>query len=369
LINYAESDQIKNREFSSKALRDCYAQSAERFGWARRSHEPRSMRDGRELIGWGVATGIWEAFQQEASARATLTRDGHLEVATAAADIGTGTYTILAQIAADTLGMPWPAVTATLVAGRLPWEPIEGGSSGAASFGSVVKAACEALKKELVNQAVRTQDSALGPVTGHELAFAGGQICCKSAPARCITLAELVRHSGKDTMQAEASAAPDHEDKKRYSSYAHSAVFAEVRVDEQLGQVRVTRVVNAVAAGKIINPKTATNLIAGGIVWGISKALHEHGMLDHHAGRFMNHNLAEYHIPTHADIDHIEVIFVQEEDRHVNALGVKGVGEIGIVGTAAAIANAIFHATGTRCYDFPITIDRIIRDTPAPPPE
>lgn len=364
LKNYAERDQIKDKDFSSKALRDCYAQGAKRFGWAQRSHEPRTMRDGHELVGWGLATGIWEAFQQEASARATLTRDGHLEVATAAADIGTGTYTILTQIAADAFGLPLSDVTTKLGDSSLPWAPIEGGSSGAASFGSAVKAACEALKKALGSQAIQLPDSPLKAATSDELIFTNGHMCMRNDPSRRVSLAELVQLSDKDTIQAEASAAPNQDDSKRYSSYAHSAVFVEVRIDEQLGQVRVTRVVNAVAAGKILNPKTAANQIMGGVVWGISKALYEHGMVDHHAGRFMNHNLAEYHIPTNADIDDIAVIFVQEDDRHVNALGVKGVGEIGIVGTAAAIANAIFHATGKRYYEFPITADQIMLDAP-----
>lgn len=364
LKNYAERDQIKNRDFSSKALRDCYAQGAERFGWVHRSYEPRSMREGRELVGWGVATGIWEAFQQEASARATLTRDGRLQVATAAADIGTGTYTILTQIAADTLGLRMSDVTTVLGDSSLPWAPIEGGSSGAASFGSAVKAACEALKKVLISQAIHMQDSPLKAATNDDLIFTEGHICVRNNATRRLSLADLVQRSGKDSIQAQASAVASQDAKKQYSSYAHSAVFVEVKVDEQLGQVRVTRVVNAVAAGKILNPKTAANQIVGGVVWGISKALYEHGMLDHHAGRFMNHNLAEYHIPTNADIDDIAVIFIPEDDRQVNALGVKGVGEIGIVGTAAAIANAIFHATGKRYYEFPITADQIMLDAP-----
>lgn len=360
LKNYADRDQAEDKDLSSKELRACYAQGAERFGWARRSAEPRSMRDGHELIGWGMATGIWEAFQLEASARATLSSDGQLEVATAAADIGTGTYTILTQIAADALGLPLSAVTTKLGDSSLPWAPIEGGSSGAASFGSAVKMACDSLKKALAGQAIQMQGSPLATASEADLVFAKGRVSLKSDPACHVSLADVIRGSGKDSLQAQASTAPDEKSKKRYSSYAHSAVFVEVRIDEELGQVRVTRVVNAVAAGNILNPKTASNQIMGGIVWGISKALHEHSMLDDHIGRFMNHNLAEYHIPTHADIDGIDVIFVDEDDPHVNALGVKGVGEIGIVGTAAAVANAVYHATGKRFYELPITMDQIL---------
>ena len=190
--------------------------------------------------------------------------------------------------------------------------------------------------------------------------FTGGEIRLKSAPSRSVSLIDAVRSSGREKLEAEASAGPDTDSHERYASYTHSAIFAEVKVDEELGQVRVTRVVNAVAAGRILNPKTAASQVAGGVVWGISKALHEESMLDHRIGRFMNHNFAEYHIPVNADIYDIDVIFVEEPDDEVNPLGIKGVGEIGVVGTAAAVANAIFHATGRRSYELPITIDTVL---------
>lgn len=360
LKNYAERDQIEDRNFTSKELRACYAQGAERFGWAQRLHAPRSMRKGRELVGWGVATGVWEAFQQKASARATLSADGHLEVTTAAADIGTGTYTILTQIAADTLGLPLSSVTTTLGDSSLPWAPIEGGSSGAASFGSAVKAACEALRKRIATHAITMQSSPFGHADEDNLAFTGGKICLKNKPGKHMSLKEVVNSIGKKQLTAGSFSEPDKSSNKQYSRNAHSAVFVEVRVDEELGQIRVTRVVNAVAAGRILNPKTAKNQILGGIVWGISKALYEESMLDHRIGRFMNHNFADYHIATSADIDDLDVIFVEEHDSEVNPLGIKGVGEIGIVGTTAAVINAIFHATGKRIYELPITIDKIL---------
>ncbi|ETF03610.1 aldehyde oxidase [Advenella kashmirensis W13003] len=361
LKNYAERDAIENRDFTSKELKACYAQGAEHFGWNKRTGEPRSMRDGRELVGWGMATGIWEAFQQKASARATFSNDGILEIASAAADIGTGTYTILTQIAADTLGLPMSRITTKLGDSSLPPAPIEGGSSGAASFGSAVMMACEALRKEIANQAIKLKSSPFGRASVDDLAFSDEAIVLKSDHSLRLSLVDVLRCCGKQKMEAEASAEPNKASDKQYSSYAHSAVFVEVKVDEELGQVRVTRVVNAVAAGKILNPKTAKNQISGGVVWGISKALCEEGMLDNSAGRFMNHNFAEYHIPSNADIYDIDVIFVEEIDRKVNVLGVKGVGEIGIVGTSAAVANAIFHATGNRIYELPITIDKVLR--------
>jgi len=361
LQNYAERDQIENKDFTSKELRACYAQGAERFGWGKRSGEPRSMRDGRELIGWGMATGVWEAFQQKASARATFSHDGTLEIASAAADIGTGTYTILTQIAADTLGLPMSRITMKLGDSCLPSAPIEGGSSGAASFGSAVKMACEALRKNIASEAIKLESSPFDQAGIDDLFFSEEGIVLKTDHSRHVSLVDVLRGCGKQKMDAEASAEPDKATGTRYSSYAHSAVFVEVKVDEELGQVRVTRVVNAVAAGKILNPKTAKNQISGGVVWGISKALCEEGMLDHNAGRFMNHNFAEYHVPSNADIYDIDVIFVEETDQEVNLLGVKGVGEIGIVGTAAAVANAVFHATGKRIYELPITIDKVLR--------
>lgn len=360
LQNYAERDEIEDKDFTSKELKACYAQGAEHFGWAKRSGEPRSMRDGHELVGWGLATGVWEAFQQKASARATLTHNGVLEVASAAADIGTGTYTILTQIAADTLGLSMSRVTTKLGDSTLPWAPIEGGSSGAASFGSAVKMACEALREDIAKQAIKLESSPFGRASVDDLDFSEGDIVLKSDPDRRISLVEFMLSCGKEKMEAEASAEPSKASTKQYSRYAHCAVFVEVKVDEELGQIRVTRVVNAVAAGRILNPKTAKNQILGGVVWGISKALCEEGMLDHRAGRFMNHNFAEYHVPSNADIYDVDVIFVEEPDREVNLLGVKGVGEIGIVGTAAAVANAIFHATGKRVYELPITIDKVL---------
>lgn len=362
LKNYAERDENQNKDFTSKELRACYAQGAERFGWSRRQAEPRSMRDGRELVGWGVATGVWEAFHQKTSARATLSASGHLEVATSAADIGTGTYTILTQIAADTLGLPLSGVTTRLGDSTLPQAPLEGGSWGAASFGSAVKAACEALRDSLAKQAMKMDGSPLARASRDDLVFTDGEIRLKNDPSQRVLLAEVVRSSGQDRIEAETSASPSLVSNMRYARYTHSAVFAEVRVDEDLGQIRVTRVVNAVAAGRILNPKTAASQVMGGVVWGISKALHEESMLDHRIGRFMNHNFAEYHIPVNADIHDIDVIFVEEHDEEVNPLGVKGVGEIGIVGTAAAVANAIFHATGKRVYELPITIDKLLED-------
>jgi xanthine dehydrogenase YagR molybdenum-binding subunit len=360
LKNYAEYDQNEDKPFTSKALRECYSQGAERFGWSRRSLEPRSMRDGRELVGWGVASGVWEASQQKAQARATLDSEGRLEIATSSADIGTGTYTILAQIGAECFGLPLDAVTVKLGDSSLPKAPLEGGSWTAASVGSAVKAACEALQKQVLKHAHSIGDSPLGKARLSAVAFERGEIRLKKAATRSLSLGDVVLSAGGSQLAAEGKAGPSSLSMRKYSRYAHSAVFAEVKVDEELGQIRVTRIVSAIAAGRIINPKTARSQIIGGVVFGMGMALMEASLLDHRPGRFMNHNYAEYHVPTNADVHDIDVIFVDEHDEVVNPLGAKGLGEIGLVGVAAALANAVFHATGRRIRELPITPDKLL---------
>jgi xanthine dehydrogenase YagR molybdenum-binding subunit len=360
LRNYTDKDENEGKRFTSKELRECYRQGAERFGWSRRNPEPRSMREGRELVGWGMATGVWEAQMTKTSARATLTADGRLEVATATADIGTGTYTILTQVAADALGLRMEDVTARIGDSSLPTSPVEGGSWTAASAGTAVQAACLAVRGKLFAHARRMDDSPLANASLERVTFAGGRISLTDDPSRGVTIADAMRAGGVDRLEAEETASPDSATQKRYSGYTHAAVFAEVRVDEELGAVRVTRIVDAVAAGRILNPKTARSQIIGGVVWGMGMALEEESMLDHKLGRFMNHNLAEYHVPVNADVPDIEVIFVEEHDDKVSPIGVKGLGEIGIIGTAAAIANAIHHATGKRVRELPITVDKLL---------
>jgi xanthine dehydrogenase YagR molybdenum-binding subunit len=355
--NYSVKDGTEDKPYGSKELRECYRQGAERFGWSKRNPEPRSMREGRELVGWGMASGIWEVMMFPTRARAVLTLDGKLEVAAATADIGTGTYTILTQIAADALGLPMEAVTAKIGDSSLPDAPVEGGSATAASAGSAVQAACHAVREKLFNYARTLDGSPLANASLERVTFANDRIAMTSDPSRAVTFAEAMRAGGVDRIQADGKGGAVRD--KRHSHYTHSAIFAEVKVDQELGIIRATRIVNAVAAGKILNPKTARSQIVGGVVFGIGMALTEESMLDHNLGRFMNHNIAEYHVPVHADVHDIDVIFVEEHDS-ANPLGVKGVGEIGVVGTAAAIGNAIYHATGIRVRELPITLDKLL---------
>jgi xanthine dehydrogenase YagR molybdenum-binding subunit len=364
LKNYAERDPSEDKPFSSKQLRECYRLGAEKFGWARRNPEPRSRREKHSLVGWGMAGGVWEAMQQSAAARAVLTADGRLTVSCATADIGTGTYTIMTQLAAEILGLPLENVTFKLGDSALPQAPVEGGSFTAATVGSAVKGVCDKLRKALFEAARKLPDSAFDNADLSEVLFSNGRIQpirtehLPRQTARGISITELMRDAKLGTLEAEASAKPDPK-RKKHSCYSHSAVFAEVKVDEEFGTASVTRVVSAVAAGRILNPKTARSQIMGGIVWGIGMALEEESILDHNFGRFMNHNFADYHIAVNADVRDISVLFVEEQDSIVNPIGVKGVGELGVVGVAAAIANAVFHATGKRIRGLPITLDKV----------
>ena len=364
LINYSEIDNMNKRPFTSKALREAYAAGAESFGWKKRSSEPRSMKEGREFVGWGMATGVWDTMFSKTSASAKLLANGLLEVASAASDIGTGTYTVMTQVAADTLGLPPEKITSSLGDSSLPPAPVEGGSWGAASTGAAVQLACLAVAKKLLKAAQHIEGRPFAGVSSvEELKFAGGEMIRRDDPTKRISLIEAVQASGLDAIEAVETAAPgigDMISEHQKSRNVHSAVFVEVRVDEDLDQVRVTRVVTAVAAGTIINPKTARSQILGGVVMGIGMALFEETIPDTTLGKWMNHSFGEYHVPAHADIEDIEVIFVDEPDPEVTPLGVKGLGEIAIVSVAAAVANAIYHATGKRVRSLPITVDKLL---------
>lgn len=355
---YSDRDQSEDLPYTSKQLRDCYARGADAFGWSRRNPVPRAMRDGKELVGWGMATGVWEALQMPVAVRIVLTANGHAEVSCAASDIGTGTYTIVAQVAADALGLPIENISVRLADSTLPQAPVEGGSWMAASSAHAVLAAAEDVRKELLRLAGSMPGSPLGGATVADTVLIDGGIATASDNSRTVSIADAMRHGNVERIEKEKLNQFDED--KSHARNTHSAVFAEVKVDEQLGVIRVTRIVNAVAAGRILNTKTARSQIMGGVVWGIGMALQEETVMDHRFGRIMNPNIAEYHIPVNADIHDIDVIFVDEPDAHINRLGVKGLGEIGIVGVPAAIANAVYHGTGKRIRRFPITLDKLL---------
>ncbi|EKT4450097.1 xanthine dehydrogenase family protein molybdopterin-binding subunit [Pseudomonas putida] len=353
--NFAANNGNEGKPYSSKELLACYQQGAERFGWHNRDPQPRSMRNGHQLIGWGMAGGVWEALQMKASAKAHIDAQGRLTVSSATTDIGTGTYTVMTQIAADAVGTRVQDVTFLLGDSSLPTAPLQGGSFTVSSVGSAVRQACLVLRGKLLEHARKSYPEVASTPT-EQIVFADGYL---HAGNHRLALAEIVASTPGRNVEAQIEAEPGAK-RQPFSTATHSAVFVEVHVDEDLGTIKVTRVVSAVAAGRVVNPKTARSQILGGVVWGVGMALHEEALTDHQLGRIVNHNLAEYHIPVNADSGDIEVIFVEENDDIVNELGSKGVGEIGVVGVAAAVANAVYHATGKRVRAFPITLDKVL---------
>ncbi len=360
LINYAETDPDSGKPFSSKELRECFKQASARFGWQKRNPEPRSMRDGNLLVGWGMATGTWPAGQAPASARITLKADGTALVESGTTDIGPGTYTTMTIIAADALGLPLSSVKFVLGDSDLPPSPAQGGSTTTSSVGTAVKEAGELLVADLVGLMNKDAASPFIGVEVEDLIVADAAIAVKDKPETKTRFVDILKKNNLNELVKLHRSTPDAGERGKYAIASHGAQFVEVKVDEDVGTVRVTRVVQGTAAGKIVNPKGAHSQEMGGVVWGIGMALTEKTEIDHRIGRIMNPNLGDYHVPVNADIGLIETIFVPEEDKIVNPLGAKGLGELGMVGIPAAIANAVYHATGKRIRDLPITPDLVI---------
>ncbi|MDJ1500893.1 xanthine dehydrogenase family protein molybdopterin-binding subunit [Xanthocytophaga agilis] len=360
LINYADRDVSVDRPYSSKELKECYLQGAEKFGWANRNPQPRSMKRGNKLVGYGMATGIWEANRLPARAEVAFTKQGKLQVKSAVTDIGTGTFTVISQIAADELGLLLGDVNFSYGDSKMPFAPIQGGSFTIASVGTAVREACKALRKKLLKKAQKMEGSAFADASIDDVVFREGAMYRKDDPSIFVKLTTVIDANKGRPVKTTNFAVPNVFKLKKYSRATHSAAFVEVEVDEELGVVNVTRALTVVAAGRIINPKTARSQVLGGMVWSISKALREETISDYNLGKYMNPNLAEYHIPVHADIHELDVMFVEEKEEILNDLGIKGVGEIGLVAMPPAIANAIYHATGKRINQFPIHLEALL---------
>ncbi len=358
LKNYADTDEDKKLPWSSKSLKECYRRGAERFGWSKRPPEPRATRDGHALVGWGMATSVYPARRSPASAKARLNADGTVVIEAGSQDLGGGTYTIMAQIAADTLGVPVSTVTSRLGDTRYPETPVSGGSQTAATTGSAVQAAAQALREKLFKILMDDPKLTRTGAMPADIMIDKDRISLRGASANQ-SIQNLTERSGLAYIEAEASTKANPE-AKQYSSYAFGAQFVEVRVDADLGQIHVSRMVGVFGAGKILNAKTARSQFIGGMTWGISFALHEKSAYDERLGRIVNNNLADYHVPTNADVGLIEVEWIDEDDLIVSPIGAKGIGEIGITGASAAIANAVYHATGKRVRDLPITPDKLL---------
>ena len=361
LANYAEVEPISGKPFSSKALRQCYAQGAERFGWQRRPLAPRQMRD-RDglLVGWGVGTATFPALMFEGHAKAVLRQDGSGVMEIGAHDMGQGAWTALAQIAADSLGLDIDQVEFRSGNSDLPDAGIAGGSAHTATAGMAIHNAGADVIARLADLATNDNRSPLYGAGNAGVIARGGRLFRRDDESRSESYSDILGRAGRAMIEGEGNSATDQAAQSNYAMHAHGAVFAEVKVDSDLGQMRVTRVIGAFAAGRIINPRLVRSQLCGGMIWGVSFALHEEAVMDSRSGRPMNANFAEYHIPVNVDVPAIEAILVEEHDAHVNALGIKGVGEIGITGTAGAVANAVWHATGIRVRNFPIRLDRLI---------
>jgi xanthine dehydrogenase YagR molybdenum-binding subunit len=358
LRNEPASDPEKHLPWSSRSLRQCYESGAAAFGWSRRSAAPNSMHAGRHAVGWGMAAATYPANRQAASARARMTADGRISVQSGTQDLGTGTYTVMTQLAADALGFPMEQVTFELGDSDMPEAPVSGGSQSVASVAPAVQGAAMALREKLVALAVADGCSVVRGVAPEQIVIEDGLIGSRSGTRREAVAAILAR-AGKREIIADATARPGAE-KKQFSMHSFGAVFTEVHVDRDLGEIRVPRVVARYSIGRLMNGKTGRSQLMGGIVWGIGMALMEESLLDGHSGRIVNANLADYHVPTNSDIGEIDVGVVAEDDPHINALGARGIGEIGITGVAAAIANAVYHAVGVRVRELPITLDKLL---------
>jgi len=365
LKNYAEKDPNDGKPWSSKSLRQCYEVASERFGWNKRTMAPGSMKtpDG-QLIGWGMATATYPVRRSPSSALARLLPDGTAYVQAGTQDLGTGTYTVMTQTAADALGLPPERVRFELGDTLMPETPVSGGSQTAASTGSAVLSAGQAARGQAITLAVADPASPLSGLAAGDVDVRDGRLFSKADPTKGETYADLMARQKLPSIEAKIKSAPGAE-KEEYAMHSFGAVFVEVQVDPDLGMTRVRRVVGAYGVGNILNLKTATSQLKGGVVFGLGMALLEETVADLRTGRVMNPNLAEYHVPVNADVPEIDITFVPESDPHVNPLGVKGIGEIGITGVVAAVANAVYHATGRRVRDLPLTPDKLVADRSA----
>ena len=367
LRNFAHTHPGNGLPWSTNALRECYEEGARRFGWSRRSFEPRSMRQGSQLVGLGMATGSLPYYQMPCEVRASIDRTGQAYVGSAGTDIGPGTYTIMAQVAADVLGLPMDAIRVELGDTRTPPAPQQGGSGLAAALSSATFLACRELLQTVLNAASADSRSPLCETTAtgrqrrayspDDVRASNGHIALAHDGTRHDTYVEILQRSGRPAFVALGKSAPQQD--SNTADGVFSAKFAEVHVDPDLGRIRVTRILSVIDAGRILNPKTATSQIVGAAVGGIGMALLEETLSDPGTGRIANATFGDYLIAVNADVPDVDVLFVGQPDP-ANPLGVKGVGEIGLVGIAPAIANAVFHATGRRIRSVPITLDQLL---------
>jgi xanthine dehydrogenase YagR molybdenum-binding subunit len=356
LRNEPELDPELQIPFSSRRLATCLREGARRFGWDQRPKSPRSRREGRQLIGFGMSAGIRPNKIGKSSAEVTLRPDGGVTARLDMTDIGTGSYTILTQVAADAMGLPPAAITIELGNSDFPETTGSGGSLGAGSACSAVYNACLALCEVIAQAAAGDTRSPLYRAATSAIVFRDGRAMVGNVSE---SLSDIGARSSPADLSAIGTIEPG-DTYRRYSQYSYAAYFAEVQVDMDTAEVRARRMLGVFDAGRILNAKTARSQLLGGMIWGLSASLHEEGVIDTRYGSFINHDLAGYHFAANADVPEIEVVMLDGVDYNSNPVGSKGVGELGICGSGAAIANAIFNATGIRVRSFPITLEKIL---------
>jgi xanthine dehydrogenase YagR molybdenum-binding subunit len=360
LRNYADKNPETNKPFSSKHLRECYARGQELIGWAARNPKPRSMREGNSLIGYGMATTMYPAARREASARATIFADGRALVQSATHELGNGAYTIFRQVSADALALPVDNVRFELGDSALPKAPTTGGSSTTASVGPAATAAGQAVLSALKKVAARDAKSPLFGAAEDAIEARDGRLVRKANAAQGETYAAILKRAKLPSISAEGQAKPG-EEREQFSFYSFGAVFAKVRVDEASGSIRVAQLCAVYDVGRLMNPQTARSQFIGGMAMGLGATLMEATHYDARNGRAVVRNLADYHVPSMADTPDILVEALNIPDPHISAQGARGIGEIGCVGTPAAITNAVFHATGQRLRSLPLTPDKLLK--------
>jgi xanthine dehydrogenase YagR molybdenum-binding subunit len=357
--NEPDVDPTNGRPFSTRRLIDCLNQGAATFGWNRRNPTPGATHDGDHLVGIGMAAAAFHAMRSQCSAIARVLRDGTAEVQSATSDMGPGTYTSMTQVAADALGMPLSRVRFALGDSRFPPAPPHSSSRTMASVGSAVFTAANMLRDRFIRIAVTDPKSPLNGLGPEEVAVADGRMFATAGPERGESYQDLLRRRGWPNLDSEQTWTPNDAD-ERYSMYSYGAVFTEVLVDPLLATVRIRRIYACYDAGRVINPKLAHSQAIGGMVGGIGMALLEGTELDHRDGRVVNANMSDYLVPVNADVPELDATFLPAEDEIADPIGVKGLGELVIVGVPAAIANAVFNATGKRVTDLPITLEKLL---------
>ncbi len=381
VLNHTATDPLKKHPFSSEYLRECYEMGAEKFGWSQRKIQPRQTRIGKQLVGFGMATATYPAIRSAASAKVQMMSDGSVKVMSATQDIGTGTYTVMAQTAADALGVPIEKINVLIGDSSLPSAPVSGGSTTAASVNPAVLAAGEMLRKDLMQLAIADAKSKLHGRNSEEITFGHSKFFVKGDASKSDLYTDILRRNSKAMMEVCTTAMPasgsglgspkvpcmiapiakeENSEAEKYSFHSFGAQFAEVWVDEDFGTIRVKRFVSVHDAGRIMNEKTARSQIIGGVIYGLGAALMEETKYDKRWANPVTRTLADYHVPVNLDVPPIDVYFIGKPDPYISPIGARGIGEIGITGVSAAIANAVFNATGKRLRDLPLTPDKLL---------